>query len=167
MSEASEGIRGTALGVVVERYEKPRFRRLTGATEQMRELCELLEGHGYTATVLADPQWNAIGAPVREWAVDWGRGGRNGPAVVMWSGHGVLDDGELRLALCDTENAEYEGETFSATELTAAALLGRADQVLLLIDTCHAGAGVWESLQKALNKLSAKNLPRAGPPGSE
>ncbi|MFJ3964144.1 AAA family ATPase, partial [Streptomyces sp. NPDC090036] len=159
MSEASEGIRGTALGVVVEHYQKPGFRQLTGAVEQMRELCELLEGHGYTATVLADPQWNAIGAPVREWAVDWGRGGRHGPAVVMWSGHGVLDDGELRLALCDTENAEYEGETFSATELTAAALLGRADQVLLLIDTCHAGAGVMESLQKALNKLSAKNLP--------
>ncbi|MFB6826243.1 AAA family ATPase, partial [Streptomyces virginiae] len=159
MSEASEGVRGTALGVVVEHYEKPRFRQLTGATEQMRELCELLEGHGYTATVLADPGWKAVREPVRDWAVDWGRSGRHGPAVVIWSGHGVLDDGELRLALRDTENAEYEGETFSATELTAAALLGRADQVLLLIDTCHAGAGVWESLQKALTKLSAKNLP--------
>ncbi|MGW6985589.1 caspase family protein [Streptomyces sp. NPDC054932] len=159
MSEAYEGIRGTALGVVVEHYGNSRFRRLTGATEQMQELCELLEAHGYTATAVADPGWKTVREPVRDWAVDWGRDGRNGPAVVLWSGHGVLDDGELRLVLCDTENPEYEGETFSANELTATALLSRADQVLLLIDTCHAGAGVEESLKKALAKLSAKNLP--------
>lgn len=162
MSETSGGIRGTALGIVVEQYEKSGLRRLTGATEQMRELCELLEGHGYTARMLTDPGWKAVREPVRDWAVDWGRGGRHGPAVVVWSGHGKLDDGELRLMLGDTENPEYEGETFSANELTATALLSRADQVLLLIDTCHAGAGVGESLKKALTKLSAKNLPRAG-----
>ncbi|WP_405441012.1 tetratricopeptide repeat protein [Streptomyces avidinii] len=159
MSETSGGIRGTALGIVVEQYEKSGLRRLTGATEQMRELCELLEGHGYTARMLTDPGWKAVREPVRDWAVDWGRGGRHGPAVVVWSGHGKLDDGELRLMLGDTENPEYEGETFSANELTATALLSRADQVLLLIDTCHAGAGVGESLKKALTKLSAKNLP--------
>ncbi|MFI8339918.1 AAA family ATPase [Streptomyces sp. NPDC085639] len=159
MSETSGAIRGSALGIVVEQYEKSGLRRLTGATEQMRELCELLEGHGYTATMLADPGWKSVRPPVRNWAVDWGRGGRHGPAVVLWSGHGKLDDGELRLVLCDTEHPEYEGETFSANELTATALLSRADQVLLLIDTCHAGAGVGESLKKALTKLSAKNLP--------
>ncbi|WP_159062089.1 AAA family ATPase, partial [Streptomyces sp. WM6368] len=159
MSETSGATRGTALGVVVEQYEKSGLRRLTGATEQMRELCELLEGHGYTATMLADPGWKSVRPPVRDWAVEWGRGGRHGPAVVLWSGHGKLDDGELRLVLCDTEHPEYEGETFSANELTATALLSRADQVLLLIDTCHAGAGVGESLKKALTKLSAKNLP--------
>ncbi|QES50461.1 tetratricopeptide repeat protein [Streptomyces venezuelae] len=154
-------VRGTALGIVVENYADPRaFPALTGAVEQMHGLCTLLEGYGYTPTVLADPGRDALKAQVRDWRTHWAAEGGNGPAVVLWSGHGVLAaDAELRLIVADTQDPEDEEETYAARLLTAAALAGRADQVLLLIDTCYAGAGVVESLSKALGSLSARSLP--------
>ncbi|MFI5636817.1 caspase family protein [Streptomyces goshikiensis] len=158
--ETPEEIRGTALGVVVEHYQSGRFPQLTGATAQMRELCELLEERGYGTTVVEDPPRDALDRPVRDWAKDWDATGGHGPAVVVWSGHGVLDGQELRLVVRDTDDAEYEDETYSANLLTSAALRARADQVLLLIDTCHAGAGVAPSLEKALGRLSRRNPPQ-------
>ncbi|MFG2709475.1 caspase family protein [Streptomyces goshikiensis] len=161
MSETGmpEDIRGTALGVVVENYRSRRFRTLTGATAQMRELCELLEERGYGTTVVQDPEWSTVNKPLGDWARNWSATGGHGPAVVLWSGHGVLDDRELRLIVRDTVDAEFDGDTHSANLLASTASLSRADQVLLLIDTCHAGAGVVPSLEKALGKLSQRNLP--------
>ncbi|MGW2440913.1 caspase family protein [Streptomyces goshikiensis] len=158
-SETPEEIRGTALGVVVENYQSGRFRQLTGATEQMRELCELLEERGYGTTVVEDPEWNDVNKPLGDWARKWRATGGHGPAVVLWSGHGVLDDRELRLIVRDTVDPEFDGEVHSANLLASTASLSGADQVLLLIDTCHAGAGVAPSLERALSKLAQRNLP--------
>lgn len=94
-----------------------------------------------------------------DWARNWSATGGHGPAVVLWSGHGVLDDRELRLIVRDTVDPEFDGEVHSANLLASTASLSGADQVLLLIDTCHAGAGVVPSLEKALGRLSQRNLP--------
>ncbi|MFD5551392.1 caspase family protein, partial [Streptomyces goshikiensis] len=145
--------------MVVEHYQSGRFRQLTGATEQMRELCELLEERGYGTTVVEDPECSAVNKPLGDWARKWRATGGHGPAVVLWSGHGVLDDGELRLIVRDTVDPEFDGEVHSANLLASTASLSGADQVLLLIDTCHAGAGVVPSLKKALDRLSQRNLP--------
>ncbi|MFD9268052.1 caspase family protein [Streptomyces goshikiensis] len=158
-TETPEEIRGTALGVVVEHYQSDGFRQLTGATAQMRELCELLEERGYGTTVVEDPEWNDVNKPLGDWARKWRATGGHGPAVVLWSGHGVLDDRELRLIVRDTVDPEFDGEVHSANLLASTASLSGADQVLLLIDTCHAGAGVVPSLEKALGRLSQRNLP--------
>ncbi|WP_143196374.1 caspase family protein, partial [Streptomyces sp. CB03578] len=158
-TETPEEIRGAALGVVVENYQSGRFRQLTGATAQMRELCELLEERGYGTTVVEDPEYSAVNKPLGDWARKWRATGGHGPAVVLWSGHGVLDDRELRLIVRDTVDPEFDGEVHSANLLASTASLSGADQVLLLIDTCHAGAGVVPSLKKALDRLSQRNLP--------
>ncbi|MFD6186733.1 caspase family protein [Streptomyces goshikiensis] len=158
-TEPSEEIRGTALGVVVENYQSGRFRQLTGATAQMRELCELLEERGYGTTVVQDPEWSAVNKPLGDWARNWSATGGHGPAVVLWSGHGVLDDRELRLIVRDTVDPEFAGDVHSADLLASTASYSGADQVLLLIDTCHAGAGVAPSLERALGRLSQRNLP--------
>ncbi|UUU42339.1 caspase family protein [Streptomyces sp. NBC_00162] len=161
MSERADEISGTALGIVVENYRfSKKFRTLTGAISQMRELCALLEERGYTPTVLPDPGQPDIKAAVKDWATGRTAAQGRGPAVILWSGHGVLDPWGLRLVLHDTEDAQYGDETYSANLLTEAAVRSGADQMLLLIDTCHAGAGVMESLDTAFGKLSAKNLPR-------
>lgn len=160
MSERADEISGTALGIVVENYRfSKKFRTLTGATSQMRELCALLEDRGYTPTVLPDPAQPDIAAAVKDWATGRNAAQVRGPAVVLWSGHGVLDRRGLRLVLHDTEDARYGDETYSAILLTEAAMRSGADQMLLLIDTCHAGAGVMESLDTAFDVLTAKNLP--------
>ncbi|MFE9842786.1 caspase family protein [Streptomyces goshikiensis] len=158
-TETPEEIRGTALGVVVEHYQSGRFPQLTGATAQMRGLCELLEERGYGTTLVEDPEWNDVNKPLGGWARNWSGTGGHGPAVVLWSGHGVLDDRELRLIVRDTVDPEFDGEVHSANLLASTASLSGADQVLLLIDTCHAGAGVVPSLEKALGRLSQRNLP--------
>ncbi|MCX5608327.1 tetratricopeptide repeat protein [Streptomyces sp. NBC_00047] len=161
MSERADEISGTALGIVVENYRNSKkFRALTGAISQMRELCALLEERGYTPTVLPDPGQPDIKAAVKDWATGRTAARGRGPAVILWSGHGVLDSWGLRLVLHDTDDAQYGDETYSANLLTEAAVRSGADQMLLLIDTCHAGAGVMESLDTAFGKLSAKNLPR-------
>ncbi|MEU9147889.1 caspase family protein [Streptomyces sp. NPDC048349] len=161
MSERdADAIRGTALGIVVENYRNAqKFRPLTGAVSQMRELCALLEARGYRSTVLPDPGQPDIKAAVKDWATGRAAAEVRGPAVILWSGHGVLDAWGLRLVLTDTDDAQYGDETYSANLLTEAAVRSGADQMLLLIDTCHAGAGVMESLDTAFGKLSAKNLP--------
>ncbi|MGP3685533.1 tetratricopeptide repeat protein [Streptomyces sp. IBSNAI002] len=160
MSERTDEIHGTALGVVVENYRHPaKFPALTGATAQMRELCALLETRGYTPTVLPDPGQPDLVPAVKGWATGRGTDRLRGPAVILWSGHGVLDRQELRLVLHDTEDARYGDETYSANLLTEAALRSGADQMLLLIDTCHAGAGVMESLDTAFSRLTSQNLP--------
>ncbi|MCX5334690.1 AAA family ATPase [Streptomyces sp. NBC_00140] len=157
----SEGrIQGTVLGVVVRRYESGQFRELAKATEQLNELCTLLEGYGYAPTVVEDPSRDSLRGSVEGWRKGWEEGGAHGPAIVVWSGHGVLDgDRDLRLVMHDTHDTEDEEQTYSARLLTNAALRSRADQVLMLIDTCHAGAGVVESLQKALSTWSVRSLP--------
>ncbi|MCX5364184.1 tetratricopeptide repeat protein [Streptomyces sp. NBC_00124] len=158
----SEGrIQGTVLGVVVRRYESGQFRELAKATEQLNELCTLLEGYGYAPTVVEDPSRGSLRGSVEGWRKGWEEGGAHGPAIVVWSGHGVLDgDRDLRLVMHDTHDTEDEEQTYSARLLTNAALRSRADQVLMLIDICYSGAGVVESLQQALSAWSVRSLPQ-------
>ncbi|MFE6339038.1 AAA family ATPase, partial [Streptomyces sp. NPDC057798] len=158
MSE--QGIQGTVLGVVVQTYESGSFRELPKAAEQLTDLCTLLEGYGYTPTVVTNPGRTGLKTSIEEWRKGWEESGSHGPAIVVWSGHGVLqDERELRLVVHDTQAVDDEEQTYSARLLTSAALRTRADQVLMLIDTCHAGAGVIESLEKALLTWSARSLP--------
>ncbi|MFG2980297.1 tetratricopeptide repeat protein [Streptomyces sp. NPDC048258] len=159
MSEPDEDVRGTALGIVVEHYESPRFRTLTDATARLRELCALLEGHGYRPTVVEDPGRDALRASVTAWSDDWNATGGHGPAIVVWSGHAVLDDRALRLIVRDTRAERDADGAYSADRLASAALFSGADQILMLIDTCYAGAGVMESLREALGKLAKTSLP--------
>ncbi|MEU9087588.1 AAA family ATPase [Streptomyces sp. NPDC048357] len=150
---------GTVLGVVVERYESPEFRPLTGATRQLRDLCDLLAGYGFTPTVVTDPGRAELGASVVRWRDGRAYGGTHGPAVVVWSGHGEVHAEELNLIVRDTRRAHDEEETYSARRLTSAALECGADRLLVLIDTCHAGAGVLESLRKAFLVHAKRSLP--------
>ncbi|MFK0253096.1 caspase family protein, partial [Streptomyces sp. NPDC090445] len=159
MPEDTNDIRGTALGIVVEHYKNPKFRTLTGATAQMEELCALLAARGYTPTVVRDPKRATLWDEAKGWATEWSETGGHGPAVILWSGHGELDGQELRLVMPDTDDPKLASDTNSANLLAEAAMLSKADQTLLIIDTCHAGAGVIESLQSAANRLSERNLP--------
>ena len=152
-------IQGTVLGVAVRTYKAEQFPELPNAVQQLNELCALLKGYGYTPTVVEDPGRDSLKGSVEEWRKGWEESGSHGPAIVVWSGHGVLQDQDLRLIVHDTHAVDDEEQTYSARLLTSAALRSGADQVLMLIDTCYAGAGVVESLQKALFTWSARSLP--------
>ncbi|MEV6951316.1 caspase family protein [Streptomyces sp. NPDC051183] len=159
MNEQGRRIRGTVLGIVVENYRSDRFTRLAGAADQMRNLCALLERYGYRSTVLVDPSRKRLRKSLTGWSRQWAATGNHGPAVVLWSGHAVLQDRELRLIVHDTDDVEDLEQTYSPDFLANAVLLSRADQVLLLIDTCYAGAGVPDVVKRWLRKLDEDSLP--------
>ncbi|MFE0188929.1 tetratricopeptide repeat protein [Streptomyces sp. NPDC058989] len=153
------GRHGTALGVVVESYDRPAFPVLPGARRQMSELCALLQEYGYAPRLLEDPGRDEVRDAVRSWSGRWREEGRHGPAVVLWSGHAELSHGALRLIARDTADIGDEEQTYSTELLASAALRCGADQILLVVDTCHSGAGVLPALRKALQTWAERTLP--------
>ncbi|WP_369258108.1 AAA family ATPase [Streptomyces sp. R35] len=145
--------------MVVQRYESTKFPELTHATEQLNSLCALLKGYGYTPTVVEDPPRDGLKVSVEGWRKGWKEQGGNGPAIVLWSGHGQLRNDRLRLIVHDTLDIKDSEQTYGMDTLTSAALRSGADQILLLVDTCYSGAGVLASLDEALADLAAKTLP--------
>ncbi|MYY02267.1 MULTISPECIES: tetratricopeptide repeat protein [unclassified Streptomyces] len=161
---------GTALCVVCEEYADERsFPRLTGAVAQMEGIAELLEGLGIAARVVdsGNPSWAAFEQALTAWSEEWRGSGAPKPAVIVWSGHGVLVDGELRLALSDldldadqvTRETRALRRGVAAETLVNEAVASGADQILLVIDTCHAGDAVGRGLEKALRRWEAASMP--------
>ncbi|CAL9601946.1 hypothetical protein SUDANB105_05442 [Streptomyces sp. enrichment culture] len=173
MSEPSaEAYAATALCVVCEAYEgAPASRRLTGAREQMLGIAERLRGLGFAVRVVGaeeDPDLATFRREKEEWRTFWQREGGNGPALVLWSGHGELDGQELRLVLGDLKLTGNQFERamllqergVSARDLVDAAMASGADQALLVVDTCHSGAGLAPSVDRALAHLRQTSLPQ-------
>ncbi|MFD7460351.1 tetratricopeptide repeat protein, partial [Streptomyces sp. NPDC059868] len=173
MSESpAEAYAATALCVVCEGYEgAPPSRRLTGAREQMRGIAERLRGLGFAVRVVGaeeDPDLATFRREKEEWRAFWQREGGNGPALILWSGHGELDDRDLRLVLGDLKLTGNQFERamllrehgVSAQDLVDAAMASGADQALLVVDTCHSGAGLAPSVDRALAHLRQTSLPQ-------
>lgn len=161
---------GTALCVVCEEYADRRsFPRLTGAVAQMAEIAGLLEGLGVAAHVVGggNPSWAAFDEALTTWSEGRRETGAAKPAIIVWSGHGVLIDDELRLALCDldldVEQATRDARTLrrgiSAETLVNEAVASGADQILVIIDTCHAGDAVGRGVEKALRRWEGMSTP--------
>ncbi|WP_424860881.1 tetratricopeptide repeat protein [Streptomyces sp. MMS24-I29] len=161
---------GTALCVVCEEYADRRsFPRLTGAVAQMEEIAGLLEGLGIAVQVAGggNPSWTAFDEALTAWGEDWRETGAAKPAIIVWSGHGVLIDDELRLALCDLDldveqvmrDARARKRGISAETLVDDAVASGADQILVIIDTCHAGDAVGRGLERALRRWEATSTP--------
>lgn len=161
---------GTALCVVCEEYADQRsFPRLTGAVAQMEGVAALLEGLGIAAHVVGggNPSWATFDESLTAWSEGWREAGAPKPAIVVWSGHGVLIDDELRLALCDldldveqvTRDARALKRGVSAETLVNDAVASGADQILVIIDTCHAGDAVGRGLEKTLRRWATTSAP--------
>ncbi|MFI5767298.1 tetratricopeptide repeat protein [Streptomyces sp. NPDC051658] len=160
---------GTALCVACEEYADQRsFPRLTGAVARMEEIAGLLEGLGIAAHVVGggNPSWAAFDEALPAWSRNWRETGAAKPAIIVWSGHGVLIDDELRLALSDlhldddaTVSACAEDRGVSTERLVNHAVASGADQILVIIDTCHAGDAVGRGLEKALRRWEATSTP--------
>lgn len=161
---------GTALCVVCEDYADERsFPRLTGAVAQMEEIAGLLAGLGITAQVVGggNPSWAVFDEALTAWSEGWRETGAARPALIIWSGHGVLIDDELRLALCDldldveqvTRDARALKRGVAAETLVNDAVASGADQILVIIDTCYAGDAVGRGLEKTLRRWATASTP--------
>ncbi|MFI6158279.1 tetratricopeptide repeat protein, partial [Kitasatospora sp. NPDC051170] len=154
-------IEGTFLAVVFDNYQDPAFRSLQGAVEQVDELADALAGFGYRGTVVKNPGQGSLIDALDQWSDAWSDNGGHGPAVVAWSGHAEIDNArDLRLPTHATrKGSDNKDRFYSPANLASQALTSRADQILILLDTCHSGAGVLSALDHALKAWEARSLP--------
>ncbi|MEU6235428.1 tetratricopeptide repeat protein [Kitasatospora sp. NPDC047058] len=151
---------GAFLGIVYDTYDDTRWRPLVGAVQQVGDLAEVLGGYGFRSVIVPNPGQDDVRTALRSWARDWSDGGKHGPAVVAWSGHGEVDgSGLLKLIARDTADlTDLEG--YSTSEQVAnQAVKSGADQILLLLDTCHSGAGLMAALNQAFKTWSLRPAP--------
>ncbi|MFI5979999.1 tetratricopeptide repeat protein [Streptomyces sp. NPDC051555] len=153
---------GTFLATVYDRYEDPAFRPLPGAVEQVDELAAALAPFGYRPTVLTNLGQGGLVDALNEWRKRWHADGNHGPAVVAWSGHAEIDD-KRNLQLITRATAKEELGTpdlfYNPERLAGQVLSSSADQILILLDTCHSGAGALGAVDHALTAWSNRTLP--------
>ncbi|WP_336113833.1 tetratricopeptide repeat-containing protein [Streptomyces sp. PTD9-10] len=152
---------GTFLAVVFDSYQDPAFRPLPGAVEQVDELAAAMDRFGYRGTILKNPGQGSLVDALNQWSDTWSERGGNGPAVVAWSGHAEIDNvRDLQLVTHATRRGLGNRDRFYSPEnLASQALTSRADQVLILLDTCHSGAGALPALDHALSAWEDRSLP--------
>ncbi|MGW6208528.1 tetratricopeptide repeat protein [Streptomyces sp. NPDC055089] len=161
---------GTALCVVCEEYvDGERFPRLTGAAAQMDEIVGLLEALGYDTRKVGggNPSRTTFNTESEAWSEGWLATGASRPALVIWSGHGVRAEEQLRLVLSDLKPADDPGQRkarllrhgVTADLLVSDAIASGAEQVLVIIDACYAGGGVVPGLGTALRRWEEESAP--------
>ncbi|MFE1472780.1 tetratricopeptide repeat protein [Streptomyces cyaneofuscatus] len=135
----------------------------------MEEIAELLGGLGVSSGVVGggNPSWATFDDALTAWSEGWRETGAAKPAIIVWSGHGVLVDDELRLALSDLDlnveqvirDARALKRGVPAERLINDAVASGADQILVIIDTCYAGDAVGRGLEKALRRWETMSTP--------
>ncbi|MFD0428872.1 caspase family protein [Streptomyces zhihengii] len=157
---------GTAIGFAVEHHRGGLVPDLPGARAQLETLAALLTACGCAAETVADPDWGTVRDRLGAWARAHAETGGGGPAVVLWSGHAELHRDRLHLITADTEDPAVEEQVYRTELLTGAALRSGADQVLLVVDTCHSGAGCWSRCAGRWRTSPRPPCHRAAPSGS-
>ncbi|WP_221447272.1 ATP-binding protein [Saccharothrix violaceirubra] len=149
------------MAVVLDEYRDPKFPKLEGAVTQVNDLATALTAYGYESQVVVRPLLVGVSVELDRWSEDWSARGQGGPAVVVWSGHAEGKDGKpLRLAAFDTARGTTNpNKYYSPVSLASHSLESGADQVLILLDTCHSGAGAIPALDQALDLLKDQTLP--------
>ena len=151
--------RGTLLGVVTEHYDHEAvFPRLDGAGDQLEQLAQQLSQFGYRPEIVKDQPLDTVRARVKSWAEGHRTDHGHSAALVIWSGHAEVVGSDLRFAARDTLRTKDPDDAYDASSLTYRALESGADQILVLIDTCFAGAIAPQALKQALGRRAEQAL---------
>ena len=151
--------RGTLLGVVTEHYDHEAvFPHLHGANDQLEQLAQQLSEFGYRPEIVKDQPLATVRARVKSWAEGHRTDHGHSAALVIWSGHAEVVGSDLRFAARDSLRTKDPDDAYDASSLTYRALESGADQVLILIDTCFAGAVAPQALKQALERRAEQAL---------
>ncbi|MDX3374674.1 caspase family protein [Streptomyces sp. ME02-6991-2A] len=155
MSGAEEGHvhssgRRYAVVVGVSRHEEP-FSDLSGTVEGAEHVADLLASMGYER-VLPSVSVNPTSSELRQELSAWGRQARLGPddvVVAYFGGHGALYQDRHYLIGAD------DGEDFPHTAIAGTDFVGMvanslAGSVLVIIDTCYAGATASDAVRSLI-----------------
>lgn len=82
----------------------------------------------------------------------------HGPMIVVWAGHGANEDrSTLRLVARDTGRPIHDSNSISPGQLVQTALATGAEQLLVVLDTCHSGAGVLDAITAAITTFHGQS----------
>lgn len=144
MSVPPEG-RRFLITIGVSAYADPDIPDLPGVPEDVRRLRELLLPMGYEAVLdrlAADPTAATIQEAVEDWAHDTEPGPED-IVVVYFAGHGTKA-ADRHYLLGSTARPGRYSAALAAEDLARPLLRGEAGHVLVVLDTCFAGAGAGE-----------------------
>ncbi|HET8658791.1 MAG TPA: caspase family protein, partial [Micromonosporaceae bacterium] len=153
---ADRGPNRAFLGVAVESYQDGRFERLEGARAQMKALAERLREFGFDPTCVEDPTIDELRNALATWRNNT-RQLRPDAVLVAWSSHAHTLGADLQLLAADSD--PRSSDTVYHAGALAEHACAAADQVLILLDTCHAGAGVVDALRHTLTRWELRSLP--------
>ncbi|CAL9593711.1 hypothetical protein SUDANB96_05308 [Streptomyces sp. enrichment culture] len=144
-----------ALGV--GRYcHLPADEQLRMVPSDVRAMRELLEGFGYQAVLPGLGEYDGaeqIRQKLRHWSAD-ARLTRDDVVVVYFAGHGLVEERDRHYLLCWDSHDEDAAATALATEdLVRILCRGELRHLLLVLDTCSAGAGSAEAAGLALQSI--------------
>ncbi|WP_222598299.1 tetratricopeptide repeat protein, partial [Lentzea tibetensis] len=121
--------RGVFIGVGIDEYDCD-LANLTHAVADVKAVASLLS-EGFDG----EPLFNATTAEANEYLKSFKNQAGGRPLVLLWSGHGSNDEG-LMLATKD------EADELAAATVIRHCVRSRANQLLLIIDTCQSEAAL-------------------------
>ena len=158
----TEATQATALflGIGVGNYtHEEHFPPLPAACSEVQEVAELLANHQFRTQVIPNPGWADALATLDE-SLSQAELPQGSCLVVLWSGHGEMREEGLHLVSSD---CRPHGTPYVTTAtLLGAAVRSGAAQILVLLDTCHSGAGAINAIELA-SKIRT-GLPNDGSP---
>jgi tetratricopeptide (TPR) repeat protein len=127
------------VGIGVDHYASEELPDLQWPAADVRRVHELLRDY-YQGDPLVDPTEREVDAHLRAIAKEDVRGGT---VIAVWSGHGVPPPrgSGLRLLVVDSTQGRARAG-YSPGDVLAACVDTGASQILLIVDTCYAGAAL-------------------------
>ncbi|WP_406315676.1 caspase family protein [Streptomyces sp. NBC_00118] len=123
-------------------FRNPGIDGLPGVAADVRRVRELLEPMGYTSvlTDLADdPPRDALAEGIEDWTLETSLGPED-MVVVYFAGHGVCEEDRHYLLCTDTRPGRWT-RALAAEDLARPLVKSAVGHLLVILDTCYAGAG--------------------------
>jgi hypothetical protein len=145
--------------VGVDRYDHPELSALPGVARDVDMMVRLLTDLGFERTqshLGAESTADEVRRALDGWMEQ-----RSRRSVLYWAGHAVIDRDELVLLLKGSNPYRWTlAYALTASELARNVALSAAEEVLLVVDTCHAGGAApafFERLWRALDEQRDSN----------
>ncbi|WP_305785503.1 hypothetical protein [Symbioplanes lichenis] len=141
------------VGVGVAKYQHRSFVNLPAANRDINRLHYLFSKRRCAAERLADPRHRGEVTDFIEQHVPG-----HTSALLHWAGHALISPrGELLLALGSSRPNDVSADKLRAEDLIDQLVALGVRQLMLVIDTCGAAAGMLESLNAALARIEGGN----------
>ncbi|MGW0584859.1 caspase family protein, partial [Streptomyces sp. NPDC002920] len=146
----AEAERRFLIAVGAGTYEDPLIDDLPGVPHDVATVRELLEPMGYSLALpeLAADPGRDLAERVEEWALSAELGPRD-VVVVYFAGHGVRAADRRHYLLCATSRAGRFTTALASEELCRPLMTSAVGHLLVMLDTCYAGAGTGDAAKLA------------------